>query len=175
MNKFVIASAALAILAVPALAQFAPAGPDKTQRTKVPQTRLEAEARIKDRLVRMDSNRDGAVTREERRAHVGEVMKEHQNAMFAAMDADNNGSVNRAEFDAHRERRIATRGEGKRERRMAMRGFADADGRIVIADAVKKALERFDAADANRDGTLTPEERRTAREAMRSKWRGERS
>jgi len=140
-------------------------------REKGPQTRLEAEARIKERLIRMDSNRDGAVTREEIRAHVGEAMKQHQDATFAAMDANNDGSVSRAEFDAHRDGRIAMRGEGKRERRMAMRGFADADGdgRIVIDDVVKKALERFDAADANKDGTLTPEERRAAREAMRGR------
>lgn len=38
---------------------------------------------------------------------------------------------------------------------------------IVIADAVKKALERFDEMDTNKDGTISPEERK----AQREKWR----
>lgn len=46
--------------------------------------------------------------------------------------------------------------------------MAEGDGKgIVIADAVKKALERFDAADTNKDGKLTPEERK----AQHGKWR----
>ena len=48
--------------------------------------------------------------------------------------------------------------------------MADGDGKgIVIADAVKKALERFDAADTNKDGKLTPDERKAQREAWRAK------
>jgi len=45
------------------------------------------------------------------------------------------------------------------------------DGKgIVIADAVKKALDRFDAADTNKDGTISPEERKAEREAKRAAW-----
>jgi hypothetical protein len=33
------------------------------------------------------------------------------------------------------------------------------DGQIVIAEAVKRALERFDARDANKNGVLEPSER----------------
>ncbi len=48
--------------------------------------------------------------------------------------------------------------------------MAEGDGKgIVIADAVKKALERFDAADTNKDGKLTPQERKAQREAWRAK------
>ena len=44
--------------------------------------------------------------------------------------------------------------------------MATGDGKgIVIADAVKKALERFDAADTNKDGKLTPDERKAQRGA----------
>ncbi len=50
--------------------------------------------------------------------------------------------------------------------------MAQGDGKgIVIADAVKRALERFDAADTNKDGTLSPDERKAGREAMRVKMR----
>jgi hypothetical protein len=48
--------------------------------------------------------------------------------------------------------------------------MAEGDGKgIVISDAVKKALERFDAADTNKDGKLTPEERKAQRDAWRAK------
>jgi hypothetical protein len=48
--------------------------------------------------------------------------------------------------------------------------MADGDGKgIVIADAVKKALDRFDAADTNKDGTLTPDERKARRDARRAR------
>jgi hypothetical protein len=48
--------------------------------------------------------------------------------------------------------------------------MAEGDGKgIVISDAVKKALERFDAADTNKDGKLTPEERKAQREAWHAK------
>jgi len=48
--------------------------------------------------------------------------------------------------------------------------MAEGNGKgIVIADAVKKALDRFDAADTNKDGKLTPEERKAQRGAWRMK------
>jgi hypothetical protein len=63
----------------------------------------------------------------------------------------------------------------ERTRMMFMGGpegmiMADGDGKgIVIGDAVKKALERFDAADTNKDGTLSPDERKARRDAWRAK------
>ncbi|MFM9978421.1 MAG: EF-hand domain-containing protein [Sphingomonadaceae bacterium] len=175
MKRYMFAGT-LAMIAMPVLAQITPAKPVKPAMGA--KGRAEVEARVKDRLIRMDTNRDGAVSRDEMRAYAETASKERRAAMFTAMDADNNGSVSRAEFDTHGDQRMAMRGQGKRERRMAMyamKRFADADGRIVIADAVSKALARFDAADANKDGTLTPEERRAAREAMRAKWQASRS
>jgi hypothetical protein len=48
--------------------------------------------------------------------------------------------------------------------------WAASDGKgIVIADAVKKALDRFDATDTNKDGTISPEERKAGRAAWRAK------
>jgi hypothetical protein len=45
--------------------------------------------------------------------------------------------------------------------------MAGGGDRIVIADAVKKALARFDASDANKDGMLSADERKAARDAWR--------
>ena len=187
--------------ALPALAQMAAKA----------ELRSDVEARVKDRLGKLDANKDGVVTREEMMAFAQARTKARDDETFAAMDTDHNGTISRAEFEAfhakaHSEAVVQTsNGDGTQvrveTRRMVMRGdgpdgmapppppapdgkphvrmmmmdhdgamtIADGDGRIVIADAVKKALARFDAMDTNKDGTITPEERKAAREAWRAK------
>jgi len=51
-------------------------------------------------------------------------------------------------------------------------GKADADGdrSVTRAEFVAAALQRFDAADTNKDGKVTPEERRAAHDKMRAEW-----
>jgi Ca2+-binding EF-hand superfamily protein len=130
--------------------------------------------------------------RAERQARRGE----RRAALFDRLDANRDGSISRAEFDA---RRPAARGEreGQREAgadrrahrfaqradrrahrgalmaRFGARAFAamdaDHDGRVSRAEASARALAMFDRADANRDGTVTIEERRAAREAFRGR------
>ena len=191
----ILAVSVAAGITLPAVAQMAEA----------PTTRAEVEARVKDRLGKFDTNKDGTVTREEIIAFAKTRMDARVDDQFAAMDTDKIGSISRAEFDAfHAAKgsrqivRIERRGpdamiappprpegatpppvpgpDGKpvlRERtRIMMMGsrdgmvMADGDGKgIVIADAVKKALERFDAADTNKDGKLTPDERKAQRGA----------
>lgn len=56
-----------------------------------------------------------------------------------------------------------------------MRLDANKDGKVTLAEATKPALDRFDRADTNKDGTLTQEERKAAREAMRAEWQAKRS
>jgi hypothetical protein len=51
---------------------------------------------------------------------------------------------------------------------------ANTDGRVTLAEAKAKPLARFDASDTNKDGTLSPEERRAAHEARRAERRAER-
>ncbi len=183
--------------------------PAVAQMVESPTTRAEVEASVKERLGKLDDNKDGTVTRSEMMTFADARREARADDMFAAMDTDKNGSISRAEFDAFH----AKRGErhivrverfggpggmmpppppgpdgaappppaamgGKpmvREhaRMMFMGGhdrmiMADGDSKgIVIADAVKKALERFDAADTNKDGKLTPDERKAARSAWR--------
>ena len=55
-------------------------------------------------------------------------------------------------------------------RRMGARMFGDA-GYITAEQFRSRALERFDRADANHDGTLTRDERRTGRGEMRRRHR----
>ena len=209
MKKSIIVAAAASLLAIPAVAQMqpapgasampaaglpAPAMPASAMR--VPMTRSDTEARLRNRLTQMDANRDGTVTR-------SEVMTQRQDRRFAAMDANRDGSISRAEFDAQANRQSARRAEraerraDRREARgqtgdrpmrgammrrgargqgneIAMLARGDANGSIVIAEAVKRALDRFDATDSNRDGLISADERRAARESMRAEWRARR-
>jgi EF-hand domain pair/EF hand len=203
MNKIMLGMAT-ALIALPTAALVAQtATPEKPAKPPmVPQTRAEVESRTKERLGRLDTNKDGTVARKEIMAFADARMKERNDDMFAMMDTDKNGSISRAEFDAHHA--DPRHGKGPRIMRIEARSMgdaprsdkADAHGRhmkmmmiepgglmmmaeggdkIIIADAVKKALDRFDAADANKDGVLSPEERRAAREARRAVWKAKAS
>jgi Ca2+-binding EF-hand superfamily protein len=109
-------------------------------------------------------------------------------AAFDRLDANKDGMISREEFAKAREmrmeRRVEMRGDapraggGMRQHRMGMRGMghgmmmrqADAnnDGKITLAEAQEAAVRHFDMMDANRDGTVTPEERRGAMQKMRA-------
>ena len=108
-------------------------------------------------------------------------------AAFDRMDDNKDGSISREEFAKAREdrieRRIVMREErkkdakdGKSPRKHVMRmgghGFgermivmadSDKDGKITLAEAEALALQHFDKMDSNKDGQVTPEERRSGR------------
>ncbi|MBV8687457.1 MAG: EF-hand domain-containing protein [Alphaproteobacteria bacterium] len=182
MNKIVLAGAALAALApLPASSQppFPGRAPDRAV------TRAEIEARVQARFAQADADHDGFVTRDEVQAR-GAARADRfegrrgqgREALFARLDADRDGVLSREEFDAPRG---SLRGGARRERAPGamMRGgggfrariFAaldgDGDGRVSLREAQSRALRLFERADANRDGTVTPDERRAARQALR--------
>ena len=142
-------------------------------------TRADAEARAVQAFERFDVNRDGVLSPEDREAQA--------RARFDAVDADGNGQLSFAETTAARESRKGARAERRAERpqargtmmamrpmagmRGAMRGMM-ADGPVSQADFTAAALARFDAADANRDGTITADERRSQRAERRGAPRG---
>lgn len=160
-----------------------------------PVTRADVEARVKTHFAAVDANKDGFIVAAEADEMRAKHLAEMRDAHFAAMDSNKDGSISRAEFDAghqgakadgegeHGKMRGGHHGRGGKwggERggmmggRMFERADANADGKVSLAEALTKPLARFDAADANKDGTLTPEERKAAREAMRAKWRDRR-
>jgi Ca2+-binding EF-hand superfamily protein len=107
---------------------------------------------------RLDTNRDGAISRDEfakaheerveRRVEIREKRKE------AAKDGKEAGQSMRM----HR--------MGGFSSRMIVMADTNKDGKITLAEAETLALQHFDQMDSNHDGQVTPEERRAARPAM---------
>lgn len=196
MNKIVlIGVAATALIATPTLAQQALGGFERGQGI----SRAEVQTRIRDMFMRVDTDRDGYVTKAEAQAFRGveggerrPARQDRREERFAHLDANQDGEISRAEFFATRQRgeavtRRGLRAERRADRlerrgqrggmfaRLGERRFervdADNDGRISLAEATQLRLQAFDRADANRDGRLTREERRSLR-AGRQQRRG---
>lgn len=132
-------------------------------------TKAEATAAAEARFAKMDVNNDGQLTKEDREA----AMANRQAERFAKMDANSDGAISRAEWDqanAERKakweaRRAAGGAEGRgghwgRHRdRMAMRADTNNDQALSKTEFLAAATQRFDRADANKDGVVTAAER----------------
>ena len=131
------------------------------------------------RLTALDADRDGSVSVEEMQAGREARRAQAADRMFARLDADGNGAITRAEFDARRAERAEHRGEGRRGpgRRGGMRrggheGMGAARGErgpVAIAEAQTRADAAFTRMDVNGDGYLTAEDRQARREQRRSR------
>ncbi|HVR90443.1 MAG TPA: hypothetical protein VHG29_05055 [Novosphingobium sp.] len=150
-------------------------------------TRAEAQTRAATMFARMDANSDGKLDTADRAAH--------QAAMFARLDTDNSGSISPAEMTAgHARSPAAAAGPDGAERGhrsgghrmggshmggrghgggMMMMRMADTnhDQAVSQAEFTAKALQHFDSADTNKDGTLTRAERQAAHQAMRTQMK----
>ena len=117
--------------------------------------------------------------------HAMKVKRGDPNVAFDRIDSDKSGTISRDEFAKGREvrieKRIAIGGAEAGDRspmpmrmhRMGGKGGmgmmgghllkmadADKDGRVSLAEATSGAMQHFDKIDTNRDGRITPEERR---------------
>ncbi len=189
MQKMWIAALCGSVLALPALAAVQDGQHDRFR--DQPQTRAEVEARIKEHFAMLDANHDGFVEQTEAAAARAKMTAAMRDRHFAAMDTDHDGSISRTEFDAglaartagdFSEHRGMGRGRGMhrggRMGEMGGRAFVRADGnsdgKVSLAEVLTRRLARFDAADANKDGSLSPEERRAAWQTLRANWRDRR-
>lgn len=198
MNRIVLSTtlagvAMIATAAGMAIAQppaGAPEGPPMGRDV----TRQEVINRVDEVFSRLDANRDGRVTPDERRAAREQRREAMVDRAFDRLDADNNGSISREEMrDGRRRgpgRRMRMAGPGgpggpggsgfdgpdgpppPGMRGPGMRGPRGMGAREVTREEMReRALARFDRMDANRDGTVTVAERRQARDAMRERMR----
>ncbi|HYI64169.1 MAG TPA: EF-hand domain-containing protein [Allosphingosinicella sp.] len=193
MNKInILGGAALLALAGAALAQppGGPRGPGAQRPDRnADVTRQQVIERTDERFARLDANRDGRFTPEEARQRGEQRREQRAERMFERMDLDRNGSITREEMARARAQHQAQRGErgpgargaGMRHRRMGMRhggpGGPGMRGQrlfgeqgFVTAEQFRtRALERFDRADADRNGVVTAAERQAARERRRER------
>jgi Ca2+-binding EF-hand superfamily protein len=142
-----------------------------------PQTRSDAEAKVKAHFAKLDTNGDGMVTQSEADGARRAMRAEMRNKHFETMDANKDGSISRTEFDAgHQDgargksdRRSDQgdsshrRGQGKMGGGRLARADANDDGKVTLAEMTAATLARFDNADTDKNGTVTPDERRAAR------------
>ena len=170
-----LAGAAALAVSGAALAQGAPAPAQDL-------TRSAAQERAAKAFERIDANEDGKLDTADREAR--------QKARFDRIDADSDGSVSFAEFSATHakpEGERAKRG-GRNGHRMGMRGMrgghlmgmrgnadANGDGTLTQSEFTAAALARFDAADADNDGSVTAAERKAQRDAARAERRERRA
>lgn len=159
-------------------------------------TRAEADTAAAQMFVRLDGNNDGRLTTEDRAAAAERASGE----MFARVDADGNGSISRAEWDAHHQQRQARRDErratrqanagepgapaaggrhhgrhgghrGDRMAMMAQRADTNHDNAVSREEFMTAASARFARADTNGDGSITSAERQAAHQQMRQQRR----
>ena len=177
MKKFtILGGAALIAVAGAAIAQQATTRPDRNADV----TRQQTIERADQRFARLDVNNDGRATAEEAQQAHQQHRAERAGRMFERFDLNSDGSITRAEFDqAHAERAEHGVGAGEhrgmrgmRHGRRGMHGMRGDHGAAMFGEQGfvtreqmrERALARFDRLDANRDGTLTAEERRQARQ-----------
>lgn len=92
-------------------------------------------------------------------------------AQFQKIDANHDGIVTRAEFEAYRSKQAASGGDDSPFTHVGGHWFDHADpngtGRVTLEQAEQHPLQMFDMADMNHDGVLSPAEARMAM-ALRS-------
>jgi len=179
MQKFFLAAlaATTAMVGVAATAQAPERGPSQRAPERAELTRAQAQERAVRVFDRIDANKDGQLDQADRAAR--------QRARFDRLDTDSDGAISFEEFSAVREARTEARTQARAEQRnrpgaerrvaraprpgrlaMALR-TGDGDRVISRDEFTSRALARFDRLDADKDGTVTAEERQAARRTLR--------
>jgi hypothetical protein len=148
-------------------------------------SKAELTAALDARFAKMDVDRDGQLTSKDRDLKRQQRLDER----FATLDADRNGQISKAEFAAGHEARADKRaqagkpdgrGWGKGHHRGPGRGMMRGgpggfgpgakDGVMTKAQFMAGPIAMFDKADTNKDGFVTADEMKAARQAMRAQW-----
>jgi hypothetical protein len=108
----------------------------------------------------IDQNNDGVISADEAAAHA--------EAAFQAMDANEDGTLTKEEFNQFHQGRGAGWGwhrpAGQEWKEKHFKAFdKNADGKLTKAEFMEGHRAQFEAADANKDGKVTPWEFRAAR------------
>lgn len=146
-------------------------------------TRQEVLAEVQTRFAKQDTNKDGQLSVEERRAarpaHGGGARHglggpdggQRHARMLERFDADKDGKLSDSERQAAREARQAMRGTGGgfgRGARHGMQMDTNGDKLVSLDESRAAALAMFDRMDANKDGRVDAAERDAAHAAMKA-------
>src|SRR5262245_45250912 len=118
-------------------------------------------ARYGERLKEMDANKDGVITLDEFLAR--------RDPSFARFDKNNDGVVDRAEFET-----AAKESADYWVKRFIRRFDADQDGRISKDEFAKVRRERFAMRDLDGDGSIGAEDLPPRARERLGRWRGDR-
>ena len=148
------AAALLASIPTLALAQ-APAKADEAK----PVTRAELGTRLDADYADLDANQDGKVDSTEINARLKkgaeadlEIIRKERDATFAKFDADGNGSITKAEFEAHAKLPTIKEPDAKP---FLDRFDTNKDGTISKDEFRTPTISNFERLDKNKDGTLS--------------------
>lgn len=142
-------------------------------------TRAEATAAADAMFARMDKNRDGKLSADERPGRRGKAtgeitqqqFRDHAMKRFDRMDANKDGRIDQAERTAMRANRGEHRRGGMRHggggMGMMMRADTNRDGVVTKAEATAAVAAMFDRFDTNKDGRIDQAEREAARGQMK--------
>ena len=110
----------------------------------------------------VDTNKDGKMSRTEietfQRGIAVEMATARNKAVFAALDADNNGQLSAAEFAK------LNSGTPKVDPSNVLRIDTNKDGQVSLAEHRSATLATFTQFDTNKDGALTAAEVKAARD-----------
>lgn len=146
-----------------------------------PTNRAEFKTMLETHFDAMDTNHDGILTPDERKAGHEQMRAQMRERMFDRIDSNHDGMISKDEFNAfHRGGPGMDGGPGmggmhggpdgpmEGRRHDMMFGAGMKAGPVNKADFVAKRLALFDKVDTNHDGTISPAERDAARQKMRS-------
>ena len=167
-------------LVIAGTALAAPDGPRAGLDPAASVSRADTAAMMTKRFDRIDANKDGMIDAAEMTAHRDQMRErwaerraerraEREKVAASAGEATTDAAATaRREALAKFAKARAEAGKARAELGFAMRD-ADGDGLVSRDEFAAPALKRFDRADANSDGILTPEERAAMRETRRAK------
>jgi len=131
------------------------------------------------KFLSMDSDGNGLVTDEERRAYHTAKRAERDQKRFMAMDTNGDGVISNAEYTAAQERRedrvkamLDTRKQKRKARQKLSKPDSNEDGVIDLAEHRDATIQVFELMDRDSDGYLTGNEARMPKRRGLKKHRG---
>jgi len=123
-------------------------------------SRAKAIANAEAEFARVDTNKDGQMSRSEietfQRAAAARIITARNKAAFAVLDTDKNGQISAAEFAKLNDTPVKVDPSG------VLSIDTNKDGQISLAEHRTATLETFTRFDTNKDGVLTEAEAKAA-------------